>query len=121
MPDAVQMSALFHVALDLIPARLWDVRVFEHQVFDLRVFDPALARFEIHFAELPAASWVFGAALKTAFLLSVAHGKIILHEDNAGTNQHSLEFGTGLEKLPVFAVAAKPHHPFHASAVVPTP
>jgi hypothetical protein len=55
-----------------------------------------------------------------SFQLLVAHREPILDQDDAGTDEHPLELGAGMEELLNFGVRAEAHDALDPGAVVPT-
>ena len=117
--DAVQPRAALVVGVDDVPGRLLDVRVAEHLVLGAGVLDPALARLEVHRAELPAAHRIGDARLEAALLLLVADGEPVLDEDDPGAHEHALELRARAHELLVLRVGAEAHDALDAGAVVP--
>ena len=117
--DAVQPRAPLVVGVDDVPRRLLDVGVAEHLVLGARVLDPALARLEVHRAELPAAHRVGDARLEAALLLLVADREPVLHEDDPRAHEHPLELRARAHELLVLLVGAEAHDALDAGAVVP--
>src|SRR5262249_34957727 len=70
--------------------------------------------------ELPLLQRIADAHQKAKMLFLIGDRKPILHQDDAGPNEHSLELGYGVEELFDVRVRAKPHHALDAGAVVPT-
>src|SRR3954452_9151944 len=117
--DAVEPGAALVVGLDRVPGRLEGVRVQEHLVLGARVVDPALARLQVHRAELPAPQRVLRALLEAPLLLGVADRDPVLAQLDAVAHQHPLELWAGAQELAVLLVGAEAHHVLDAGAVVP--
>ena len=69
----------------------------------------------------PAFGDVLHALLESVFLFFIAYRKPILHEDQAGSNQHPLEFGATVHELETLGFTAESHYMLDAGPVVPTP
>src|SRR5947209_3835239 len=115
----VQSSTSLVIGFDGVPRRLFDVRVFEHFVFGLRVFHPFLSGVDVHLAQLPAPSWVAGALVEAALLLLVTDREPILQQDDARADEHALKFWTRAEELGVFRRSAETHDILDTRSVVP--
>ena len=119
MPDAVEPGSFLVIGVDDVPRGLLAVGVREHHVLGLGIFDPTLARFHVHRAELPALDRVSDALLKTPLLLLVVDREPIFDETDSRAHQHLLENRTGTQELPIFVLAAELHDALDAGAVVP--
>src|ERR1700758_5226990 len=107
MMDYIEASFSLIFRVYHIPRGLLDVRVREHFILGARVLDPPPPGLQVHRAQLPALGDVPHALLESAFLFFIAYRKPILHQDDAGSNQHPLEFGTAVQELEVLAITAK--------------
>ena len=88
-------------------------------VLRLGVVEPAAAGLQVHRRDLPPLGAVAHALLEALLLLLVGHREPVLHQDQAGADQHPLELRRRAEELLVLGFRAEAHHVFDAGAVVP--
>ena len=74
---------------------------------------------QIHGAQLPLLERIFDTHLEPGLLLFVGDREPVFDQDDAGTDEHSLEIGNSLEEFLALLVCAKSHHALDASPVVP--
>src|SRR5919112_4571712 len=97
--DHVEPGALLDVGLDHPPGGLGDVGGGEHGVLGAGEVDPAVARLEVHGAELPALGRVLEPRLEPLLLLGVAHREPVLDHLDAAADQRTLELRAEPEEL----------------------
>jgi hypothetical protein len=87
----------------------------------LRVIEPALARWQVHGAQLPLAERIADARLEATPLLLVAHLQPYLDQLNAAVHDELLDQGAQFQETPVLLLGAEAHDVLHPGAVVPAP
>src|SRR4051794_23927798 len=90
MADAVQPRVALDVRVDLPPGRVRRRGVLHHDVLRLRVLDPAPPGLHVHVRELPPAQGIVDPALEAALLLLVRDREPVLHDLDAGPDEHPL-------------------------------
>ena len=102
-----------------MPGRKIRVGRLKHLVAGAAVVVPALARWQVHVAELPLPHGVVHARLESLLLLLVAHLEPIFDQPDAVVGDVLLEFRADLEEQLVLLLGAKAHDVLNAGAVVP--
>ena len=73
----------------------------------------------VHVRELPAPPRIVQPLLEPPLLFFVGHREPVLHQLDAGPDQHSFEVRHRPHEVPVLGIGAEPHHPLDARPVVP--
>ncbi len=109
----------FSFVLDYVPRGLWCIGRSKQCIARARVVVPAAVRFKVHGAQFPSPHRILDAPEKSPVLLLLADLKPVFDEDNAVVSQQRFESWRHAEEIVVLLVAAKTHHVFDQSAVVP--
>src|SRR6185437_3192604 len=119
MRDAVEPCALLVDGLDHPPRRFRNMGPVQHLFLRLRVLLPARARLHVHRAQLPLLQGIMDAHQKAELLFLVGDREPVFDQDDAGTHQHALELGHGVEELLDLLLGRKAHHALDTGAIVP--
>src|SRR6185437_16764474 len=85
-----------------------------------RIVVPTPMRLEVHRAKLPDLSAVIDPRLKASRLFLLAYLKPILDKNDSRLDDGAFPARTEFKESGNVLLGAKPHHPFHSGAVVPT-